>query len=98
MRELLDKQSAISSYRPPSYVGNLITGGDHVLVMDAGPKWRTMRKQIVQEFTETMCEKKHINVVNAEAVQMLRDVVLDPNGLMKHPKRFANSIIMSLGA
>ncbi|KAK6382185.1 hypothetical protein LTS17_004072 [Exophiala oligosperma] len=80
VREFLDKQSAISSFSPPSYVGNLITGGDHVLVMDA----------------ETMCDKKHVNVVNAEAIQMLRDTVVDPKGLMKHPKRFANSIIMSL--
>lgn len=97
VRELLDKQSAISSLRPPSYVGNLITGGDHVLVMDAGPKWRTMRKLIVQEFTENLCDKKHISVVNAEAVQMLRDFVIDPKSLMNHPKRFSNSIIMSLG-
>ena len=24
-------------------VGNMIMGGDNVIVMDAGPKWRTMR-------------------------------------------------------
>ena len=45
---------------------------------------------------EQMVAKHHISVVEAEAVQMLRDFVENPSGHMKHPKRFSNSIIMSL--
>lgn len=42
-------------------------------------------------------EKKHVEVQNAEAVQMLRDMCVRPDQHMKHPKRYSNSIIMSLG-
>jgi len=41
--------------------------------------------------------KKHVAIVDAEAVQMVRDFIVEPEGHMKHPKRFSNSIIMSLG-
>jgi cytochrome P450 family 619 len=46
---------------------------------------------------ERMVMEKHLAVVDAEAVQMLRDFMVEPEGHMKHPKRFSNSIIMSLG-
>lgn len=46
---------------------------------------------------ETMCERKHIVLQDAEAVQMLRDFCLSPDQHMLHPKRFSNSIIMSIG-
>jgi hypothetical protein len=44
-----------------------------------------------------MVEKHHIEVQNAEAVQMIRDMCVCPDQHMRHPKRFSNSIIMSLG-
>jgi cytochrome P450 len=98
VRELLDKQSSISSYRPVSYLSQkLITSGDHILVMDYGQKWRSMRKLIHQEFTESLCEKRYIKIVNAEGAQMLRDMVADPENFMQHPRRFSNSIVMSIG-
>lgn len=46
---------------------------------------------------ESMVVKSHVSVVDAEAVQMLRDFVEEPENHMGHPKRFSNSIIMSLG-
>lgn len=98
VREILDKQSSISSYRPTSYLSQtLITSGDHILVMDYGPKWRAMRKLLHQEFTESLCEKRYVKIVNAEGSQMLRDMVTDPENFMQHPRRFSNSIVMSIG-
>lgn len=46
---------------------------------------------------ESVVVKSHLSVVDAEAVQMLRDFVEEPQNHMGHPKRFSNSIIMSLG-
>ena len=97
VKDLLDKKSAISSDRPVSYVSDLITGGDHLLVMAYGDRWRSFRKLIHNHFNENRCEKEHIKLQNAEAVQMLRDFCMAPGDLMKHPRRFSNSIIMSLG-
>jgi len=96
IRQLVDKKSNLYSRRPPSHVGDIIASGDHVLLMQYSDQWRACRKLIHQFFREEMVTKHHIDVVDAEAVQMLHDFVSQPEGCMKHPKRFSNSIIMSL--
>jgi cytochrome P450 family 619 len=97
IKQLLDKKSNIYSNRPPSFVSHdLITGGDHLLVMQYGNTWRSFRKLIHQYFMESMVEKEHIVLQNAEAVQMIHDYMLYPEEHMRHPKRYSNSIIMSL--
>lgn len=65
--------------------------------MQYGQLWRKMRKLVHQQFTESMVEKSHIAVQNAEAVQMLHDFCVRPDQHMLHPKRYSNSITMSLG-
>lgn len=98
IRELLDKRSAKYSHRPPSYVSyDLISQGEHFLVMQYGPLWRTFRKIAHQHFMESVVEKNYVPVQNAEAVQMLRDFCLRPDLHMLHAQRFSNSVIMSLG-
>ncbi|KAK5019379.1 hypothetical protein LTR16_000571 [Cryomyces antarcticus] len=97
IKQLVDKKSSIYSNRPPSYVGEgLITSGDHLLIMNYGDLWRSFRKIIHQYVMESMVEKEHTMLVNAEAVQMIRDFCVAPEQHMLHPKRFSNSIIMSL--
>ncbi|KAL9584150.1 MAG: hypothetical protein Q9203_004783 [Teloschistes exilis] len=96
IKALIDKKSSIYSDRPASYVSQvLITGGDHALVMSQGDKWRKFRKLIHQHFNEGRCEKQHVKLQNAEAVQMMRDFMLAPEDLMWHPKRYSNSIAMA---
>lgn len=97
IKALIDKKSAIYSSRPPSYVSHdLITRGEHILVMAHSDKWRLFRKLVHQQFHEAKCEKEHVPLQNAEAVQMLNDFCVMPEQMMNHPKRFSNSIIMSL--
>ena len=98
IKDLLDKKSNIYSNRPASIVARLITQGDHLLVMDYGETWRRIRKLVHQYFMEPMCEKQHIHVQHAEATQMMRDFMIDPDHHMAHPKRYSNSITNSLGA
>ena len=96
VKEAIDKKSAKYSNRPNSYLIDVITGGDHLLVMQYGQLWRTFRKLVHQHFMESMVEKSHVKVQNAEAVQMLHDFVVRPDQHMRHPKRYSNSITMSL--
>nr|AUZ97938.1 cytochrome P450 monooxygenase E [Aspergillus terreus] len=96
MKELVDKKSTNFSHRPPSKVADLITRGNHILMMQYGETWRTMRKLIHQYLMESQCEKEHWKVQEAEAAQMLHDFLVDPENHMKHPKRYSNSITMSL--
>ncbi|GFN20990.1 hypothetical protein AtubIFM56815_011436 [Aspergillus tubingensis] len=97
VKELFDKRSALYSSRPTSHVGqNIITGGDHLLVMDYSDNWRLFRKTINQHFSASMCEKTHVRLLEAEHTQMMRDFLLHPEKHMLHTKRTTNSIIMSL--
>jgi cytochrome P450 len=75
----------------------LITGGNHLLTMKYGPKWRRIRSFIHQQFVKARCDEKILPVLNAEAVQMMRDFMIYPNDFMSHPKRFTNSTLMSQG-
>lgn len=94
----LDKKANIYSHRPTSYVSHdLITKGNHLLVMFYGDKWRTFRRLIHQHLTENMVERQHLSVVDAEAIQLVRDYMISPDDHMLHPKRFSNSISNSIG-
>jgi hypothetical protein len=46
---------------------------------------------------ESMCEKHHIRLQNAEATQLMHDFMVAPEYHMEHPKRYSNSITNSLG-
>lgn len=97
-KRTLDKKSTIYSHRPPSFVSHdLITKGNHLLVMFYGDKWRTFRKLVHQHLTDNMVMGEHLPIVNAEAVQLVRDYMLFPEDHMLHPKRFSNSITNSIG-
>ena len=64
--------------------------------MDYGPQWRGTRKLLHGTFMEKVVEDQHIKVQESEARQMIRDYLLAPQDHMLHPKRFSNSITMSL--
>jgi cytochrome P450 len=96
VKELLDRKSSISSNRPQSYLNDLVSGSCHMLVMHYGSLWRTFRKVSHQHFMETVVEKEYVKIQEAEAVQMIYDYTVAPEQHMKHPKRFSNSIVMSI--
>jgi cytochrome P450 family 619 len=111
VKQLIDKKGSIYSNRPHSYVSHdLITGGDHILVCMGmvqssraylvqiahyGKRWQTYRKLIAQDFAEKIVERDHLPVQNAEACQLLYDMMTDPENHMLHPKRYSNSIACS---
>lgn len=64
--------------------------------MSHSDKWRLFRKLLHQEFHEAKCEKQHVSLQTAEAVEMLNDFCVMPEQMMDHPKRFSNSIVMSI--
>lgn len=98
VKEVLDRKSGIYSHRPHSFVSHdLITKGNHLLVMHYGDQWRTFRRLVHQHFMETMVENHQTKIVNAEAIQLVRDYMIDPEHHMAHPKRYSNSITNSIG-
>ncbi|KAL3480364.1 cytochrome P450 [Aspergillus californicus] len=80
VKEVVERRSSIYSHRPDYYVSHdLITKGNHLLVMQYGDKWRTFRRLIHQHFMEPMVDSQHLDIVNAaEAIQLVRDYLVDP--------------------
>lgn len=96
IKELIDKKSTIYSDRPKSYVADLISSGDHILLMKHGQKWRSTRKLLHSNVMEKVVDEQHLPLQEAEARQMIRDYLLKPEDHMLHPKRFSNSVTMSI--
>ncbi|KAJ5302095.1 Cytochrome P450 [Penicillium antarcticum] len=97
VKEVVDRKSGIYSHRPHSFVSHeLITQGNHLLVMHYGDQWRTFRRLIHQHLMESMVDSHHLEIVNAEAIQLVHDYQVDPEHHMSHPKRFSNSITNSI--
>lgn len=96
IKELIDKKSAIYSDRPKSYVADLISSGDHILLMKHGQQWRSTRKLLHGSVMEKVVDEQHLPLQEAEARQMIRDYLLKPEDHMLHPKRFSNSVTMSI--
>ncbi|GAB7330838.1 hypothetical protein MBLNU13_g02377t1 [Cladosporium sp. NU13] len=96
VKQLIDKKSALYSDRPKSYVANLISSGDHILLMAHGQQWRSTRKLLHGSLMEKAVDEQHLPLQEAEARQMLRDYLLKPEDHMLHPKRFSNSVTMSI--
>ncbi|EMC98771.1 hypothetical protein BAUCODRAFT_120072 [Baudoinia panamericana UAMH 10762] len=97
VKELLDKKSSISSDRPTSVLRQeLLTGGDHLLWMDATPEWRLLRKLIHADLTEGKCKQLHAPLQHAESVQMLHDMLQTPSDWRRHIERFTNSIVLCI--
>lgn len=104
IHDLLEKKGTIYSDRPNTYVGNLLTKGDHIAVHQMDAMWREKRKVIAHNFSPKMLDEKHFRVQEAECVFLLvsrghhqlivlhfRAIVL-MNDLLGNPDGFFNSI------
>ncbi|KAK5371323.1 hypothetical protein LTR20_006722 [Exophiala xenobiotica] len=67
--KLLVEKGAIYSDRPETYVGQLLTKGDHLAVAQMDPLWREKRKVIAHNFSPKPLDEKHFRVQEAEYVK-----------------------------
>ncbi|KAH7388705.1 cytochrome P450, partial [Pyrenochaeta sp. MPI-SDFR-AT-0127] len=98
IRELFDKRGAIYNSRPQSFIGKtyLTPGDSNIVFLPYSDRLRLCRKLIMHHFNEARVEQRYMGLVEAEASQMLSDFCTEPDKVMMHPKRFSNSIIMSI--
>lgn len=76
----------------------MVYEGDNILLMQGNdPHWKLARRFMHQNFTASLVEKKHMPLLEAEITHMLRDMITEPKDFMTHPRRFANSFMMSIG-
>jgi cytochrome P450 len=66
IHKLLVEKGAIYSDRPETYVGNLLTKGDHLAISQMDPLWREKRKIIAHNFSPKQLDEKHFHIQEAE--------------------------------
>ncbi|KAK7206979.1 putative cytochrome P450 oxidoreductase [Myxozyma melibiosi] len=96
IHELLDKKGAIYSDRPPSYVGGLLTQGDHIALEQMDPVWREKRRVISHNFSPKNLDEKHFKVQEAEAAVLMNDLLTQPDNFFNSVRRYTASVASAL--
>ncbi|KAI9654520.1 MAG: hypothetical protein M1821_006610 [Bathelium mastoideum] len=98
VREILEKQAINTSSKAPSPMGHdILTGGNRMLTMSYGPRWRAQRSMLRQLTTVPMTAT-FVPSQEFEAKQLLFDLATDEGNqrdFYQHMRRFAFSIIMT---
>lgn len=96
-KEVIDKQSALSSSRPPMPSADIVSGYRRMLLMPYGSKWRNLRGII-----HTMFTPKASDVFKPsqefEAKQLLVDMANskeDESAFYQHIRRYTTSVILT---
>lgn len=99
VKELMDKRSSVTGNRPQSFImQRMVYDDDDIILMQADdPHWKVARRLMHQNFSASSVMKNHVPLLECETTQMLRDMIQEPEDFMIHPRRFANSFMMSVG-
>ncbi|QPC63314.1 hypothetical protein HYE67_005545 [Fusarium culmorum] len=97
VKEILERRSVISAGRPAVYgLEKLVFGGHFILLQQPdAPMYRISKKLLHQYFGEPAIDRSHLRIINAEATQLIRDLMVDPDNFPHHAHRYANSFTMS---
>jgi len=66
-----------------------------LIQQSVNPMYRAARKLMHQYFGDSMIDKAHVPILEAEATQLVRDFMDDPDHFHEHALRYSNSFIMS---
>ncbi|KAL7623785.1 hypothetical protein AAE478_005338 [Parahypoxylon ruwenzoriense] len=98
IREILEKQSLVTSSKAPSPMGHdIVTGGNRMPTMPYGPHWRSLRS-VVRQVTTVPMTATFVPTQEFEAKQLLFDIATDnenQRNFYQHMRRYAFSIIMT---
>lgn len=96
-KEVIDKQSAVTSSRPPMPSAEIISGYRRMVLMPYGDRWRNLRGIIHTMFTPKASEVYKPSQ-EFEAKQMLVDLADsrdDETAFYQHVRRYSTSVILT---
>ena len=96
-KEVIDKQSASSSSRPPMPSADIISGHRRMLLMPYGERWRNLRGIIHTMFTPKASEVFKPSQ-EFESKQLLADIAAtrdDESAFYQHIRRYSTSVILT---
>ncbi|KAK2755050.1 hypothetical protein FQN54_006578 [Arachnomyces sp. PD_36] len=96
VQELMEKRSGIYASRPPNYIATELINpnGTHILFSPYGPGWKSIRKAAQALFTPRELHQM-LPIQNAEATQMVYDMIHDPNNHYRHIQRYTTAVILA---
>ncbi|KAH7131836.1 cytochrome P450 [Dendryphion nanum] len=96
VKEVLDRRSAATNERGEHYVGQeVLGGGEHMLLMPSGPKWRLQRK-LMQKMLNISVARSYIPYTMLENQQMLFDLLQAPDEFIHIIKRYSHSVFTTI--
>ncbi|KAI0151250.1 cytochrome P450 [Pestalotiopsis sp. NC0098] len=95
IKDLLDKRSNIYSSRPEMYLGQIVSGGYRMLLMEYGPTWRMLRG-IVHNSLNIKASRTYVTYQDLENKAMLMGFLEKPDDFIPHIRRFTNSLTMQM--
>ncbi|EIN04045.1 cytochrome P450 [Punctularia strigosozonata HHB-11173 SS5] len=96
VRELMEKQSAITVDRPVSHFGSQIVGDAvNLALAHYSDEWRVLRKTANSILTPQSA-MKHVPIQRAESFQLVYDIMNTPQRAWWHLRRASNSVALSV--
>ncbi|KAJ7589614.1 cytochrome P450 [Mycena floridula] len=95
VKELMDKRSASTVDRPANRLVLAVTGGYNIAFARYTEVWRTLRKA-AHTILSPQASNRHLPMQKAEAIQLMYDLLKDPEAFYNHIRRYSNSVIMCL--
>ncbi|ETW76168.1 cytochrome P450 monooxygenase 34, partial [Heterobasidion irregulare TC 32-1] len=94
-RELIDQKSVNTSDRPPSHFVDLITHGKNMGLARYSQFWRRCRRLAQTMFTKEACVT-YLPIQQAEATQLMYDLLNEPEEFVGHFRRYSSSVLTSI--
>ncbi|KAH8077889.1 cytochrome P450 [Cristinia sonorae] len=96
VRELLDKHSSTTAGRLSSHFAKLVLDGLNIAFLTASdPTFKVVRRGLQNLLSKESCAD-HVPVQQAEASQLMYDLLKRPEAYFTHVERFSFSIVLSV--
>ncbi|KAF1944974.1 cytochrome P450 [Clathrospora elynae] len=91
VKDLLDKRGSIYSSRPDMYLGEIVSGGMRMVLMQYGETWRMIRK-IIHNNLNITAAKAYVPYQDLENRAMLLGFLESPDLFIDHIRRYTTSL------
>ncbi|KAJ7170769.1 cytochrome P450 [Mycena crocata] len=93
--EIMDKNSASTSDRPPNHFVDIMTTGHNLVLARYGKIWRAMRRG-AHEILTLKAAIEHRPIQDAESTQLMYELLTSPKDFYDAIRRFSSSVILSV--
>ncbi|CAL1702663.1 unnamed protein product [Somion occarium] len=94
IHDFMDERGGSMVDRPPSRIAEMTTNGVHMALARSGPLWKSLRRTALLLLNREAC-LQHMPIQQAEATQLMYDLLKQPEDFVEHIERATASIMLS---